>query len=86
MAISVTIPTTAVQDAKLERIRVRQNAHGENYATVDAMAKQKLIDVLLGMLGELDHDDNIAAESAYKQAFLNASPEIRAQIKALLGL
>jgi len=86
MAISVTIPTTAEQNAKLERIRWRLAEDGESYATVDFMVRQKLIDVLISMIAQLDHADAIDSEQAYKQAFSNATPEIRQQIKALLGM
>lgn len=86
MAVSVTITTTPTQDAKLERVRVLRNGQGEAYVDVNDMAKQQLVRVLTAEVQHLDDLDAAAAETEYRDAFRNATPEVKAQIRALLGL
>lgn len=84
--ISVTIPTNPTQDEKLERIRQRLAAEGTVYADVDAMARQMLIDRLTTEVANLDADDQVAEQAAYRNAYHAATPEVKAQVRALLGI
>lgn len=84
--VSVTIPTTPTQDAKLERVRLLRNGQGEAYTSVDDMAKQHLVRILTSEVQYLDDIDAAAAETEYRNAYRNATPEVRAQIRALLGI
>ena len=86
MAINVSITTTPTQDTKLERLRLLKNGQGEDYTDVNDMAKQILISILTGEVRQLDDIDAAAALDAYRLAYLNASPDVKAQVRALLGV
>ena len=86
MIISVSVNITEAQEAKLERIRLLRNGQGEDFADITDMAKKFMIRSLQAEQVALDLLDAAALEASYVSAFRNSTPEVKAQIRALLGV
>lgn len=87
MAINVSIPTTAAQDAKLAKLLVRVNearaAEGKPpHATFDAYALAVIIEAVKSWVREQDGLDAEALRTAYD----NATPAQQAAARTALGL
>jgi hypothetical protein len=87
MAISVNIPTTATQDARLanmlSQVNAQRTANGQTtYADMNALCTQIIIDQITDWV----QSQNAMIASTVANAYSNATQTQQNQVKTILGL